>query len=135
MYFFSIYQHLQYVPTIFLVSFIIVLFQLWDVKKYRYFLIPLTFIMLIYCYMSNSTLVIYLFYSFLIIFLIFKIRIKFSFNSKILVLVFALIMTTLFTKIFNTNSNLNIINHFTGKAEVLEVNEDSFKTIFKRYIS
>lgn len=56
LYLFSIYQHLQYVPVIFICAFVFALFSLWSVPRYRNILLILASVMGIYAGASMSVL-------------------------------------------------------------------------------
>jgi hypothetical protein len=56
LYLFSIYQHLQYVPVIFVAAFLIVFGRLWQLKKYKVILLILTPIMTLYAAAAMSTM-------------------------------------------------------------------------------
>jgi O-antigen ligase len=53
---FSVYQHRQYVPVIFVAAYLVALFTLWDVARERPLLIVLAVVMAIYAAVSYSTL-------------------------------------------------------------------------------
>ena len=55
---FSIYQHLQYVPVVFVSAYLVALFALWQLQKYRYLLLMLAPLMAIYATASMSMLAI-----------------------------------------------------------------------------
>lgn len=59
--FFSIYQHLQYVPTVIVCAFLVALYSLWQQSKYRYLLLILLPITAIYVSASMSMLAIGMF--------------------------------------------------------------------------
>jgi len=54
LYMFSIYQHQQYVPVIFVTVFLISLYSLWDLSTYRKILLVVSFLMGIYTVASAS---------------------------------------------------------------------------------
>lgn len=85
-YFFSIYQHLQYVTTVFMMSFIICFIMLWDIKYFKLFLIPLAYIMLQYSILANSLTVSILLKLGLSCFLIFKLIFYFKDKFNLLLL-------------------------------------------------
>ena len=62
LYFMSIYQHLQYVPVIFVSAFLLVFVGLWSLPKYRVYLVALMLLMSIYVVASLSIIAISLFY-------------------------------------------------------------------------
>lgn len=62
LYFMSIYQHLQYVPIVFVSGYLLVFVSLWTLPKYRVYLIALMFLMSIYVAASLSIMTISLFY-------------------------------------------------------------------------
>ncbi len=62
LYFFSIYQHLEYVPMIFTSAYFFTLIGLWALPKYRIYLIVLTILMSVYVVAANSILAILIFY-------------------------------------------------------------------------
>lgn len=63
LYFMSIYQHLQYVPVIFVSASLLVFIGLWTLPKYRVYLIALMFLMSIFVVASLSMLAILMFYA------------------------------------------------------------------------
>lgn len=58
LYFFSIYQHLQYVPVLFCGAFLIALYSLWHIKKWKIMLVAISPIMGVYAAASLSMLAI-----------------------------------------------------------------------------
>ena len=68
MYFFSIYQQLQYVPTIFICLYIYAFYSLWRKDNYRKILIILAPLIGIYAILSASRLTIFALYSGLLLF-------------------------------------------------------------------
>jgi hypothetical protein len=63
LYFMSIYQHLQYVPVIFVSASLLVFVGLWPLPKYRLYLVALMFLMSIYVVASLSVMAMSLFYA------------------------------------------------------------------------
>lgn len=53
---FSVYQHLQYVPVLFVGMFLIVIFSLWDSQKYQFWSFVLALLMGVYAALSVSML-------------------------------------------------------------------------------
>lgn len=62
LYFMSIYQHLQYVPVIFVSVYLLAFVGLWDLPKYRVYLFVLMFFMSVYVVASLSVIATLLFY-------------------------------------------------------------------------
>lgn len=63
LYYISIYQHLQYVPAIFVSAYLLALIGLWNMQKYRVYLLILMLLMSIYVVASLSMLAMLMFYS------------------------------------------------------------------------
>ncbi len=63
LYFMSIYQHLQYVPVIFVSAYLLAFINLWALPKYRVYLAVLMFLMSIYVVASLSMLAMSMFYT------------------------------------------------------------------------
>jgi len=61
LYFMSIYQHLQYVPVIFVSAYLLAFVRLWALQKYRVYLVALMFLMSIYVVASLSLVAMSLF--------------------------------------------------------------------------
>lgn len=59
-YFFSIYQHLQYMPVVFTCFFLIALYSHWESKTFHVFLFPLAGLMGVYAALSVSMLSLFL---------------------------------------------------------------------------
>lgn len=68
LYFFSIYQHLEYVPIIFTSAYFFSLIGLWSLPKYRIYLLALTILMSMYVVASHSILATLIFYIGLFVF-------------------------------------------------------------------
>lgn len=68
LYFMSIYQHLQYVPVIFVSASLLVFVGLWSLPKYRIYLVALMLLMSIYVVASLSMLSMIMFYVGMLIF-------------------------------------------------------------------
>ncbi len=80
---FSIYQHLQYVPTVIVGGFLVALFSLWQQSKHRYLLLILLPIMAIYVTASMSMLAIGMF----LIGLLFLVILQRTYKVKHMVLI------------------------------------------------
>jgi hypothetical protein len=75
LFFFSIYQHLQYVPVVFVASFLLAFFNLWDSRRYKKILLLMFPLMGIYVAASMSMLAIMLLLIGLSAFSVFKWRV------------------------------------------------------------
>ena len=75
LFFFSIYQHLQYVPVVFVASFLLAFFKLWDLRKYKKILLLMSPLMGVYAAASMSFLAIILLLTGLSVFSLFKWRV------------------------------------------------------------
>lgn len=71
---FSVYQHLHYVPVIFVSAFLLALFGLWNASRYKFALFILLPFMAIYSVASMSMLAMGLLFSGLIIFSLFHLK-------------------------------------------------------------
>jgi len=90
--FFSIYQHLQYVPVIFVSAYLLVLFSLY---RYKYYLTPLLFLtvfMGVYAGASYSRLAVVLFVSGVALFTVYSWK---NFKTKTLVVLVFMVMVSL----------------------------------------
>lgn len=63
LYLMSIYQHLQYVPIVFVSAYLLVFAGLWSLPKYRIYLVALMLLMSIYVVASLSVMAMLLFYA------------------------------------------------------------------------
>lgn len=73
-YFFSIYQHLQYVSLLFVAAFVFALFALWDIPRYRRVLHVLTLLMGVYAVFSCSIIAMLLYGLGVSFFIMYQIR-------------------------------------------------------------
>lgn len=89
---FSIYQHLQYVPVILVSAFLISLFGLWHVFKYKVALLILSLLMAVYVAASMSVLAIGLLFTGLLVFALFHLRINRE-KLPLAVLLLAIVLT------------------------------------------
>ena len=60
LYWFSIYQHLQYTPVMFIAVYTLALFSLWDTKFWRWLLLIITPLLAVYTSVSGSMLAVFL---------------------------------------------------------------------------
>jgi len=87
MYIISVYQHLQYVPVIFVCAFLLAFVRLWSLDKYKIYLLVLMILMGIYVAASLSTLAILTFYFGLILVAIYFFKFRGGVSLAVLLLV------------------------------------------------
>lgn len=124
LYVFSIYQHFQYVPVVFVCAFIWVMAALWDShRKALYFLTPL---MAIYAVASMSLLTGIVFFAFVIAFAAFKLftgRDGVQAASVAVIALFFMGFAVVAMNQVNASPNAAYEPQFHGKMEKLEAGE------------
>lgn len=89
---FAVYQYLQYVPVIFVSAYILALFSLWNVSRYKFSLLILLPLMAVYSVASMSMLAMGLLFAGVLIFSLFQLKVnaeKVPLVGLLLALVFA----------------------------------------------
>ena len=128
-YLFSIYQHLQYVSTVFMMSFIVCFTMLWDIKYFKLFLVPLAYVMLQYSILANSLTVSILLKLGLSCFLVYKLIFYFKdkFNLLLLLTTF-IVFNPEMLSLYDKNKIKNFIGN-TNNYAVSEYKEKDIKPI------
>jgi hypothetical protein len=112
MYLFSIYQQLQYVPTILICLYIYAFYSLWHADKYRKLLIILSPLIGIYATLSASILTVFALYSGLFLFALLS---WFLVSEKMPILIVLIMILLSSIIILHFNNDLYFNTHFIKK--------------------
>jgi hypothetical protein len=115
LYLFSIYQQLQYVPTIFIGLYLIAMFSLWDISIYKIILILLAPLMSLYAVLSQSVLTNIALYTGLIFFVTLRyVKLK----DKLPAVLFIIMICLSSSVVFALRNDEVFYEHFLKKLNI-----------------
>lgn len=118
LYFMSVYQHMQYVPVIFVSAFLLAFVGLWALPKYRVYLVVLMFLMSVYVVASLSMLAMLMFYVGMLGFIWYQH--KRDKNKRLLVVVFLGLLISTFYLLNFVKPNMAEKMPFLQQGNVLQ---------------
>lgn len=136
LYYISIYQHLKYVPAIFVSAYLLVLVGLWGMQKYRVYLIILMLLMSIYVVASLSMLAMIMFYTGITIFAFYQY--KQDKNKRLLIFLSVALLVSivyLFCFVKPYMAEKVLILDATSESNYVPANLSQRMEIWKYYIS
>jgi len=125
LYLFSIYQNLEYVPVIFVSAFLISLYALWDIPRYRRLIYLLAPLIGIYATASLSMLAVFEIVAGMLVFVLFQIR---KYRNMPAIIPFLIILSSIAGYGYLLKNSAQAVNKYDsyGSAEGVHMKTGSF---------